>query len=163
MVSQCVKNFQSIALKPKDALCSYLMNMSLLLHVFIYFPYYYIISLSLRAILLFIMNVHEPLMVFILLRKMSIPTTIYHFWMELPKYTVLIKVLQTGKYRLYSVLFSPDYSPISFPLKNDCNKKLIICSQLPVPERRKINAKYGILTNCPPPVFHTQVYFGLII
>lgn len=76
---QWLDNFQQMAFKPKNALIQW-QELDFFIFFFIFYPY--IISLLLKAILLFIMHFHASVMVFILPWTTSIPTTIYLFWME---------------------------------------------------------------------------------
>lgn len=75
-------------------------------------------------------NMHlNASLVVMLLWTVPIPTTIYPFWIEQSKHTVLIKVIvplklvKTGYVQYCSLLNIVQYC---FPQKNDCNRKLII-------------------------------------
>lgn len=66
------------------------------------------------------MHFHASVMVLIFLWTISIPITIYLFWMEQPKLAAVIKVimsLKLDKNMLFPVLFSPKYSSILFLLE----------------------------------------------
>lgn len=140
--SQRVNNFQQMALKPNNIFWSYSMKKLSPLHVFPLFSQFLHHFYATQGNPAFNMHLNASLVVFTLLWTVPIPTTIYPFWIEQSKHSVLIKMIvpQTGKKRLYSVLFSPECQLILFSSKKN---RL----------QQKIHYKSS-------PVLHTQIHFG---